>query len=73
MIDKKLFDFPISNSAKLFYVYLKTFNLLDGKNKDYADALKVSTMTIINWIAELQKVNLIKLHYFKNSRLIKII
>jgi len=72
MIDKNLFKLPITNSAKLFYIYLQTFNLLDGKNKQYAEALQVSTMTIINWIAELQSVNLIKLYYFKKSRQIKL-
>ena len=72
MIDKNLFKLPITNSAKLFYIYLQTFNILDGKNKDYADSLQVSTMTIINWITELQSVNLIKINYFKNSRQIKL-
>ena len=70
MIDKKLFKMPISNSAKLFYIYLQTFKTLDKKNKDYAEALQVSTMTIINWISELQSVDLIKINYFKNYRLI---
>jgi hypothetical protein len=72
MIDINLFKIPISNSAKLFYIYLQTFNVLDGKNKQYAETLQVSTMTIINWIAELQSVNLIKLNYLKNSRQIKL-
>jgi hypothetical protein len=72
MIDKNLFKLPITNSAKLFYIYLLTSKILDEKNKFYANALQVSTMTIINWISELQNVDLINVNYYKNFRLIKL-
>jgi Mn-dependent DtxR family transcriptional regulator len=67
-----IFKHKISNSAKLFYIYLQTFKQLDKKNKDYAEVMNVTTMSIVNWLKELQSVKLIKIEYFSKSRKIKL-
>lgn len=71
-IKNDIFDLKINNSAKLFYVYLQHTLLLDKSNAHYADQFDVSTMTITNWLNELQESGIIEIILNKNKRKIKI-
>jgi DNA-binding GntR family transcriptional regulator len=71
-INSNIFNFKINNSAKLFYVYLQHTKALEKSNAHYADCFEVSTMTITNWLNELQDKGIIEIIFDKNKRKIKI-
>lgn len=71
-INSNIFDIKINNSAKMFFVYLQHTKALEKSNAHYADCFDVSTMTITNWLNELEDSNLIDITYNKNKRKIKI-
>tara|TARA_R110000868_G_scaffold51661_5_gene163360 strand:- start:1333 stop:1563 length:231 start_codon:yes stop_codon:yes gene_type:complete len=71
-ISSSLFQLKINNSAKLFFAYLQHTKALEKSNAHYADCFEVSTMTINNWLNELENNKLIKVTYNLNKRKIKI-
>lgn len=71
-ISASLFEMKINNSAKLFFAYLQHTKALEKSNAHYADCFEVSTMTINNWLNELENNKLIKVTYNLNKRKIKI-
>jgi Mn-dependent DtxR family transcriptional regulator len=71
-INSNIFDLKVNNSAKLFYVYLQHTKALEKSNAHYADCFEVSTMTITNWLNELQDKGIIEIIFDKNKRKIKI-
>ena len=72
-ICNNVFKMKLNSSAKLFYGYLQQSKALEKSNAHYADCFDVSTVSINNWLNELEDNNLIKLTYNKNKRKINLL
>ena len=63
----------VTPAAKLFYAWLKKYDdRRDKANAHYADQFSVTTLTISNWLFNLEKEGYVSINYYKKNRTITI-
>lgn len=71
--EELLTEQKVTPAAKLFYAWLKKYDdRRDKGNAHYADKFNVTTLTISNWLFNLEKEGYISINYYKKNRTITI-